>query len=115
MRPNLSPTDLDAQDNCSAVSWELSIDTVGTPSTGVYQLDVIHTAVDACGNAASTPQTVAVSDTTPPAFVSVPEDLTLSCEDVIPLKWLWPLTTARLSLWRLLTIWPLKWRRGSIC
>ena len=81
-----SPTDLDAQDNCSAVSWELSIDTVGTPSTGVYQLDVIHTAVDACGNAASTPQTVAVSDTTPPAFVSVPEDLTLSCEDVIPFE-----------------------------
>ena len=30
-----SPTDLDAQDNCSAVSWEMSIDTVGTPSTGV--------------------------------------------------------------------------------
>ena len=81
-----SPTDLDAQDNCSAVSWELSIDTLGTPSTGVYQLNVIHTAVDACGNAASTPQTVSVSDTTPPAFVSVPEDLTLSCEDVIPFE-----------------------------
>ena len=81
-----SPTDLDAQDNCSAVSWELSIDTVGTPSTGVYQLNVIHTAVDACGNAASTPQTVSVSDTTPPAFVSVPEDLTLSCEDDIPFE-----------------------------
>ena len=79
-----SPEALDAQDNCSSVSWEMSIDTVGMPSTGAYQLNVIHTAVDACGNAAFTPQTVVFSDTTPPTFVSVPADLTLSCEDDIP-------------------------------
>ena len=79
-----SPQSLDAQDNCSAVSWEMSIDTVGTPSSGAYQLNVTHTAVDACGNAASTPQTVVFSDTTPPTFESVPADVTLSCEDDIP-------------------------------
>ena len=38
-----------------AVSWEMT-DTVGTPSSGAYQLNVTHTAVDACGNAASTPK-----------------------------------------------------------
>ena len=79
-----SPPTLDAQDNCSAVSWEMSIDTVGTPSSGAFQLNVTHTAVDACGNAASNPQTVVFSDTTPPTFQSVPADVTLSCEDDIP-------------------------------
>ena len=81
-----SPQSLDAQDNCSAVSWEMSIDTVGTPSSGAYQLNVTHTAADACGNAASTPQTVVFSDTAPPTFESVPADVTLSCEDDIPFE-----------------------------
>ena len=81
-----SPTDLDATDNCSPVAWEMIVDTIGMPSTGVFQLTATHVASDACGNASTVVQTVSFSDSTPPTFASVPADLTVSCEEDVPFQ-----------------------------
>ena len=81
-----NPIALDAEDNCSLVSWETTIDTLGTPSSGSYSLAVTHSASDECGNASQLSQTITVVDTTPPSFVSVPADGTISCEDDIPFE-----------------------------
>ncbi|MDA0940566.1 MAG: hypothetical protein O2990_06160, partial [Bacteroidetes bacterium] len=81
-----SPAELDAVDNCSEVSWSTVIDTLGTPATGNYALSVTHEASDACGNSSSLSHTVTVVDTTPPTFTSVPDDVTISCEEEIPFE-----------------------------
>src|SRR5204863_31126 len=43
------------------------------------------TASDACGNSTTATRTVTVRDTTPPALLGVPPDLTVECDAVPPL------------------------------
>ncbi len=49
-----------------------------------YALTRRWTAADQCGNTRTAQQTIAVRDITPPIFVQVPADITVSCEAIPP-------------------------------
>ena len=80
------PTGLEAEDQCSDISWAVISDTIGDVSTGSYQIQVTLVASDACGNASSTDLELEVLDTQAPVFLSFPEDIELSCEQPIPFE-----------------------------
>lgn len=52
------------------------------PCTHTYTLKREWTATDNCGNTSTTTQTITVQDITPPQFLTVPADVTVSCEAV---------------------------------
>ena len=80
------PDSPEASDNCSDVAWAVSVDTLGSASSGAYSMQVLYVASDACGNENSISQTVTVEDTTPPVFLTLPEDTSISCDEVVPLN-----------------------------
>ncbi len=73
-----------ASDNCDAsvaISFDGETRADGScPDT--YMLTRRWTAADNCGNTASAQQVVVVRDLTPPVFIFVPVDATVSCEAV---------------------------------
>ena len=75
-----------ATDNCSEVEItntyfaEGFSDECGQTGTQF----VFFTAADACGNQSNCIASISIVDTTPPSFVSFPDDLTISCEDDVP-------------------------------
>ncbi len=69
-----------AIDNCDPSPTVSHSETITAgPCPEAFTLNRTWTAIDACGNAAACVQTITVMDTTPPAFVSCPADVTLQC------------------------------------
>jgi len=78
-----SPT---ASDGCSS---NVTITYLGQGSTsgncpGNYQLKRTWRATDACGNSTVATQTIQVTDTDEPEFVSIPADVTIQCGQSLP-------------------------------
>src|SRR5439155_1002762 len=67
-------------DACDA-NPRLSFADVNTPGAcaGRYSVTRTWTATDACGNASTASQTIAVADRTPPVFAALPEPSTVEC------------------------------------
>ena len=82
--PNL-PTNVIATDNCQVPpTVNVSEQTIPGSCPGNYQIRRTWTATDACGNTATATQVITVVDTTPPVFVSTPQDLTANCNNIPP-------------------------------
>ena len=81
----LLATNVTASDNCD-LAVTITSDEVRTngvcPNT--YTLTRIWTATDNCNNTATLSQVIAVQDTTKPALVGVPTDVTLACGETTP-------------------------------
>ncbi len=73
------PPVLTATDNCSNVT--VSFEEVATEG-GCPNLLRTWTATDDCGNSSSVMQTVFVEDAEPPLLIGIPEDLTVSCNNI---------------------------------
>ena len=73
------PDSPEATDNCADVTWAVNVDTLGSVSSGAYSMQGLYVASDASGNENSISQTVTVEDTTPPAFLTLPGDTSISC------------------------------------
>lgn len=70
-----------ATDNCdSAPDVTFSDDVTPGSCPQSWTITRTWTATDACGNATSQDQIITVEDTTPPVFVSVPDDVTVNAE-----------------------------------
>ena len=75
-----------ATDNCSAnvtISYDGAVRTDGACPDS-YLLERKWIAVDSCGNASFASQFITVQDLTPPNFMSLPPDVTVSCDDIPP-------------------------------
>ncbi len=79
------PTDIFAADNCSpatAISITLEEERIDGDCNGNFFLKRTWTATDACENQTIQTQTITVIDTVAPILISIPDDLTVSCESV---------------------------------
>ncbi|MDA1382332.1 MAG: hypothetical protein O3A22_00370 [Bacteroidetes bacterium] len=66
--------------------WEITIDTVPGICQNAYELVRTMTPIDGCGITGDThTNSIFVSDGISPEFIGVPTDLSISCEDEIPL------------------------------
>ena len=74
--------DIIVTDNCGEVEV-ISSDEVNVLACG-YQLVRTWIATDDCGNATTAVQVITFTDTQDPIFISVPEDLFISCTDEVP-------------------------------
>lgn len=72
-----------ALDNCDDFV-DISLTATTQPLECGYLFIRTWTATDNCGNSISQTQTVTVTDTEAPVFVETPEDLTLACDEEIP-------------------------------
>ena len=78
----VAPT-ITASDNCdNDVTVTLSETYFGEPTSGCYILTRTWTATDNCGNSTSTSQDIMVRDLTPPDFVGLPNNATVSCDNI---------------------------------
>lgn len=84
----LNENDVEVNDNCSSVTLTFHEEVVssGDCVTDGYfqQLICTWTAEDLCGNTDSFYLVVYVQDATPPNFIFVPADTTISCNDSLP-------------------------------
>jgi hypothetical protein len=79
------PTDeATAFDNCGEVTITSSDVIADGECPQEYVVTRTFTAVDECGNASTAVQTISVVDTTAPEFTSVPEDVTIECDEEVP-------------------------------
>ncbi|MCH2199670.1 MAG: T9SS type A sorting domain-containing protein [Flavobacteriales bacterium] len=76
-----APGDVEVEDNCDPMPVVTSAEVTETLDCG-YQIVRTYTATDECGNEATATQTITVSDFTPPVFDSMPEDITVNCDEV---------------------------------
>ncbi len=68
-----------AVDDCS--NFTLTIDTIlGTNCAGSFTR--VFTVVDACGNTATASQSITITDNIDPQFITVPENVTVSCTNI---------------------------------
>ena len=75
--------DADASDNCSAVTIDVSSETLPGDATGNYIVVRTFTATDDAGNSTSASQTITVEDTMSPELI-IPTDYTTECsEDLV--------------------------------
>ena len=71
-------------DNCdNAVSIGYTRDTLEVVCDGSYNLEVVWTATDDCGNSRSAVQILQVRDTTSPFFTLFPPTINLTCDNVV--------------------------------
>ena len=82
--------DIAVEDNCTPTS-DLPLDIanflVDSECEGSRLLQRQAQSTDACGNLGEGFHLVTISDSTPPTFVEVPEDMTLACDSETPLPW----------------------------
>ena len=82
--------DIAVEDNCTPTS-DLPLDIanflVDSECEGSRLLQRQAQSTDACGNLGEGFHLVTISDSTPPTFVEVPEDMTLACGSETPLPW----------------------------
>lgn len=74
-----------AQDNCAAavtIQYNGEVRANGA-CPDAYTLTRTWTAIDSCGNSATTQQIITVQDITPPNFTTIPADVVVNC-DAIP-------------------------------
>jgi len=80
--PAGSPT---ATDACGSASVTyLGQSTANGSCPGNYQIKRTWRATDACGNSTVATQTIQVTDSTLPVFISVPADMTVQCNQLLP-------------------------------
>ncbi|MEO1410040.1 MAG: hypothetical protein AAFW73_09150 [Bacteroidota bacterium] len=80
--PSANPT---TSDNCDPmVDLNLREDTLVGNCANNFTLVRTWTATDDCGNVQRATQSLSFEDTTPPVFLVVPRDTSLSCEEAIP-------------------------------
>jgi hypothetical protein len=72
-----------AADNCDPQVMVALNETISELECG-YLLTRTWTATDNCGNTASASQVITVVDTTAPVAMSVPQDITIECDQQIP-------------------------------
>ncbi|ATL48410.1 hypothetical protein COR50_15260 [Chitinophaga caeni] len=79
---------LDATDNCDTDVEVTLADDLITPGScpGNYNITRTWTATDDCGNSITFSQIITVNDNTPPVFVTVPDDVTVECDEVVPVE-----------------------------
>jgi gliding motility-associated-like protein len=83
--PVTSEPILDHNSNCcEPVSVTYQVDTLAGSCPTLFRLVRRWTAMDECGNSASTQQSVTVRDLTPPQFTLLPANVTVSCNAVPP-------------------------------
>jgi len=70
-------------DSCSPITVSHS-DVSSSVGCGGGEITRTYTASDGCGNTSSFTQTITFTDTTPPAFASVPDDITTTCDSEFP-------------------------------
>ncbi|MFN0031446.1 MAG: T9SS type A sorting domain-containing protein, partial [Flavobacteriales bacterium] len=70
-----------ATDNCDNAP-AISVNDVLVNHECWYQINRFYIATDNCGNQATGVQTIYVMDETPPVFIYVPGDVTVSCSDL---------------------------------
>lgn len=75
------PTAVDNCDQFVTIAYSGEVRFNGS-CTHTYTLKREWTATDNCGNTATTTQTISVQDITPPQFLTVPANVTVSCESV---------------------------------
>ncbi|MEZ4909843.1 MAG: HYR domain-containing protein [Saprospiraceae bacterium] len=69
-----------ATDECNGIDWTNDYGTIiaDCGTTGV--VTVTFTATDACGNSSTTAAEFSITDTTPPAWEILPQDLNMTCD-----------------------------------
>lgn len=77
-----APPEVTATDNCSDPSVELIEQMEGGIGVGKAVITRTWTATDDCGNQTSQTQVIVVVDTTAPALVDAPADMTVECDSV---------------------------------
>ncbi len=78
----VAPT-ISASDNCDTDVAVTLVETYfGDPASGCYILTRTWTATDNCGNSTSASQDIMVRDLTPPNFVGLPDNATVSCDNI---------------------------------
>ncbi|MFZ6053559.1 HYR-like domain-containing protein, partial [Halocola ammonii] len=79
------PTDeASAFDNCGEVTITSEDVITDGECPQEYVVTRTFTATDDCGNASTAVQVITVVDTTAPEFTSVPEDVTIECDEEVP-------------------------------
>ncbi len=85
--PHFVLEDVVATDNCGIVSFDFFVeieDAADCKEDGYYrQIHYLWIAVDGCGNVSEYGFKMQIVDNIPPEFLGVPEDITLSCGEVI--------------------------------
>ncbi len=81
--PFVEPT---VSDNCTS-NLTVGFSETTTPGDCAAEETIIRTwtAMDECGNATTVRQTIEVFDTTPPMVGNVPPNITINCEDELPI------------------------------
>lgn len=85
--PELSTEDVSVSDNCHEVvdiQYSETITDYGhCPTDGfVLKYRLVWTAIDECDNVDSVYLNLEIIDTTPPELVNIPEDVTVSCDNI---------------------------------
>jgi hypothetical protein len=76
-------------DACSEVALSAQMDTLAGDGSYEWTLQVVWTATDACGNAATSEHLVLVQDLLAPSFTTLPQDTVLNLGNSLPLdQWL---------------------------
>ncbi len=78
------PVAVEASDVCSTIEVTSDVQAISVDECGNGVYEVIYTAIDACGNAASTSYTVTFNDTTAPILEGVPANIIIACDAEIP-------------------------------
>ena len=72
-----------ASDACTDVTVTYT-DSESFPCDGSRVIERTFTALDGCGNSTTHVQTISFLDTTAPTFTSTPDDLSLECDEALP-------------------------------
>ena len=101
---------ISVSDNCTPTS-DLPLDIanflVDSECEGSRVLQRQAQATDACGNVGQAFHLVTITDTTPPVFVAVPDDMTLACDSEASLPW--PTVEDDCSTWDVVVVADTVW------
>jgi uncharacterized repeat protein (TIGR01451 family) len=79
-----APVEISAYDNCGEVSIVVDQEITEIDACGFETYKVTYTVTDECENETVVSYNIYVRDTNAPELTGCPEDLLLSCEDVLP-------------------------------